>query len=146
MRADATSSNDNIAIASLPGNALSGDILAASANGRAVGLNTPPAMFANGTVGTGGPYDGIVTLNSASPLQFTRPTDANRFDAQRAIEQEIDEVMGFLYSTSAFFPIDLFSWSSPGSRNIIFRDGAISQSTAALLTSSVSIRTQTGLC
>jgi hypothetical protein len=117
LRGDATSSNDNIAIASLPATALSGGIVAASANGRALGQNTPPAMFANGTVGTGGPYDGIVTLNSASLLQFSRPTDANRFDAQRAIEKEIDNIMGLLYSTSAFMPIDLFSWSSPGSRN-----------------------------
>ena len=30
--------------------------------------NTPPAMFANGTVGNGGPYDGIVTLNSADRI------------------------------------------------------------------------------
>jgi hypothetical protein len=117
LRADATSGNDNIAIATLPANALFASIVAASANGRALGQNTPPAMFANGTVGVGGPYDGIITLNSASLLQFTRPTDANRFDAQRAIEQEIDNVMGLQYSTSAFFPIDLFSWSSPGTRN-----------------------------
>ena len=117
LRADATSSNDNIAIASLPANSLSDAIVAASANGRALGQNTPPAMFADGTVGTGGPYDAIVTLNSAGLLQFSRPTDANRFDAQRSIEQEIDNVMGLLYSTSDFMPIDLFSWSSAGNRN-----------------------------
>ena len=117
LRADATSSSDHIATASLPANALFSSIISASANGRALGQNTPPAMFADGTIGAGGPYDGIVTLNSASPFQFTRPTDANRFDAQRAIEQEIDNVMGLLYGTSAFFPDDLFSWSSPGSRN-----------------------------
>jgi len=117
LRADATSSNDNIAIASLPATALSGGILAASANGRALGQNTPPAMFADGTVGTGGPYDGLATLNSAVLLQFSRPTDANRFDAQRAVEHEIDNVMGLLYSTSDFTLDDLFSWSSPGSRN-----------------------------
>jgi hypothetical protein len=117
LRADATSSNDNIAITSLPANSLFDAIVAASANGRALGQNTPPAMFADGTVGTGGPYDGIVTLNSASLFQFSRPTDANRFDAQRSIEQEIDNVMGLLYSTSDFMPIDLFSWSSAGSRN-----------------------------
>ena len=117
LRGDATSGNDNIANATLPATALFPGIVAASANGRAVGQNTPPAMFANGTVGTGGPYDGIVTLNSARLLQFSRPTDANRFDAQRTIEKEIDNVMGLLYSTSDFVPIDLFSWSSPGSRN-----------------------------
>ena len=65
LRADATTSNDNLANASLPGTALSANIDPSSANGRAVhSLNTPPAMFANGRVGNGGPYDGIVTLNS----------------------------------------------------------------------------------
>ena len=118
LRADATSSNDNIAIASLPANALSSAIVATSANGRALGRNTPPAMFADGTVGMGGPYDGIVTLNSAGALlQFSRPTSANKFDAQRAIEQEIDSIMGLFYTVSDFVPVDLFSWSSPGHRN-----------------------------
>ena len=117
LRADATSSNDNIAIASLPANALSTSVIAASANGRALGLNTPPAMFADGTVGTGGPYDGIVTLNSAKPFQFDRPTSANNFDAQRTIEQEIAKNMGLLYDASNFTPDDLFSWASPGQRN-----------------------------
>ncbi|MGE5212183.1 MAG: NF038122 family metalloprotease, partial [Nitrospirota bacterium] len=117
LRADATSSNDSVAVASLPANALSVGFIGTSANGRALGLNTPPAMFADGTVGAGGPYDGIVTLNSASLFQFTRPTDANRIDAQRSIEQEIDNVMGFLYNAGNFTPDDLFSWLSPGNRN-----------------------------
>ena len=51
-------------------------------------------MFADGTVGTGGPYDGIVTLNSSSPFQFTRPPSSSNFDAQRSFEHEMDEVIG----------------------------------------------------
>ena len=51
-------------------------------------------MFANGTVGQGGPYDGIVTLNSSEPFQFTRPVNASSFDAQRSTEHEMDEVIG----------------------------------------------------
>jgi len=94
LRADATTSNDNIANASLPGSALSTNIVASSANGRAVGLTTPHAMFADGTIGPGGPYDGVVTLNSAVPFSFTRPLISGSFDAQRAVEHEIDEVMG----------------------------------------------------
>jgi len=117
LRADAASANDTVAIASLPTTALSTGIVAASANGRALRQNTPPAMFADGTVGAGGPYDGIVTLNSASMFQFSRPTDGNRLDAQRSIEQEIDNVMGFLYSAFDFMPNDLFSWASAGNRN-----------------------------
>ncbi|MFL6504064.1 MAG: NF038122 family metalloprotease, partial [Candidatus Udaeobacter sp.] len=122
LRADARTSNDNMANASLPGNALSPNIRPASANGRAVGLNTPPAMFANGSVGQGGPYDGIVTLNSSKPFQFSRPINASSFDAQRITEHEIDEVIGLGSrigdNSSSLRPQDLFSWSSAGHRNI----------------------------
>ncbi len=122
LRADARSSNDNVANASLPGTALATTIEPSSANGRVVGLDTPPAMFADGTVGPGGPYDGIVTLNSSVPLQFTRPTSAGSFDAQRATEHEMDELIGLgskLGHTGIDFrPQDLFSWSSAGVRNI----------------------------
>jgi len=125
LRADATTGNDNLANASLPGAALSTYITPSSASGRAVTLNTPPAMFANGTVGNGGPYDGIVTLNSSKPFDFTRPTSANYFDAQRSTEHETDEVIGLgshlnisgTYSGD-LRPQDLFNWSSAGHRNI----------------------------
>jgi len=120
LRADATTSNDNLANASLPGTALSANINPSSANGRAVGLNTPPSMFANGTVGNGGPYDGIVTLNSSDPFQFSRPTSAGNYDAQRSTEHEMDEVIGLGSDAtlSDLSPQDLFSWSSAGVRNI----------------------------
>ena len=126
LRADATTSNDNLANASLPGSALSANIVTSGANGRAVSysLNTPPAMFADGTVGNGGPYDGIVTLNSSYPFQFTRPTIAGNFDAQRSTEHEIDEVMGLGSKLNLdppgtdLRPQDVFSWSSPGVRNL----------------------------
>ena len=79
-------------------------------------------MFANGTVGPGGPYDGIVTLNSSIPFQFTRPVNASNFDAQRVVEHEMDEVMGLGSRLGRpgndLHPQDLFSWSSPGNRNI----------------------------
>jgi hypothetical protein len=122
LKADAKTGNDNLANASLPATALSANILPSSAGGRAVKLNTPPAMYANGNVASGGPYDGIVTLNSAAPYQFTRPTSSSNLDAQRAIEHEIDEVIGFGsrlgHSGSGLRPQDLFSWSSAGVRNL----------------------------
>src|SRR5262249_42641601 len=79
LRSDAKTSNDTLAIASLPVAALTTNLKPSSANGRALTLDTPPAMFANGTIGDGGPYDGIVTLNSSSPVQFTRPVSASSF-------------------------------------------------------------------
>ncbi len=89
-------------------------------------------MFANGTVGAGGPYDGIVTLNSSAPYQFNRPTGAGNFDAQRAAEHEMDEVIGLgsrlNSSGNDLRPQDLFS--------------SIFRLTVGVQTSSISIRTQ----
>ena len=121
LTADARTSNDNTANASLPGGALSTNLVPSSGNGRAVGLNTPPAMFANGTIGNGGPYDGIVSLNSAEPFQFSRPPNSGNWDAQTGVEHEIDEVIGLgsllNINGNNLRPHDLFSWSSAGVRN-----------------------------
>ena len=121
LEADATTANDATANASLPGSSLSTNILAASADGRALGLATPPAMFADGSVGAGGPYDGIVTINSAQPFKFTRPPATGKFDALRTTEHEMDEVLGlgsFIGTGSDLRPQDLFSWSAPGTRKL----------------------------
>ena len=123
LRADATTTHDSLANESLPASELSPNIVASSANARAVGFNAPPAMHANGTVGTGGPYDGIVTLNSAHPFQFTRPVTGSEYDAESTSEHEIDEVMGIgsylnIANGTNLRPEDLFSWSSHGTRNL----------------------------
>jgi hypothetical protein len=121
LTADGKTGNDTLANASLPASPLSTNIVPSSANGRAVGLNTPPAMFGNGSVGSGGPYDGIVTLNSANSFQFTRPTSGSNYDALRSTEHEMDEVLGLgshLNSGSNDLrPQDLFSWAAPAIRN-----------------------------
>jgi len=97
-------------------------MLTNSALGRAVGLNTPPVMFADGSLGVGGPYDGIITINSAYPVQFTRPVSTGNFDAEMFTEHEIDEVMGsgsHIDTPAPQFlcPIDLFTWASLNARN-----------------------------
>ena len=122
LRSDARTSYDDTSLASLPSYALSGAILPSSANGRAVGLDTPAAMFGDGTVAAGGPYDGIVTLNSIQSFAFTRPPSLTAYDAQRAVEHEMDEVLGlgsYLNSNGTNIrPEDLFSWQAQNSRNI----------------------------
>jgi hypothetical protein len=122
LQADGKTANDATANASLPPNALSTNIIPSSANGRALGGDTPPAMFDDSTVAAGGPYDGIVTLNSGAGFQFVRPINSGSFDAQRLTEHEIDEVLGLGSrldtSNGNLRPQDLFSWSSPGARNI----------------------------
>jgi hypothetical protein len=123
LKADGKTANDMSANATLPTSALSPIMLTNSANGRAVGLNTPPVMFADGSLGYGGPYDGIITINSLQPVQFTRPVSPGNFDGQMFTEHEIDEVLGSgsHLNTPApqyFCPIDLFSWASLNARNV----------------------------
>ena len=122
LRADGTTANDMSANATLPISALSPIILCHSANGRAVGLNTPSVMFADGSLGNGGPYDGIVTINSLKPVQFTRPVSAGNFDGQMFTEHEIDEVLGLHSHIDSprpeyLQPQDLFTWASLNARN-----------------------------
>ena len=123
LKADGKTANDAAANATLPPDPITTKIVTRSAGGRAIGLlDTPPAMFADGSLGVGGPYDGIITLNSADPLQFTRPVAPGNYDARTFTEHEIDEVLGLgshLNSPAPEFlnPQDLFSWSSVGVRN-----------------------------
>jgi len=122
LKADGKTANDMSANATLPTSALSPIMLTNSALGRAVGLNTPPVMFADGSLGHGGPYDGIITINSVKPVRFTRPVSPGNFDGQMFTEHEIDEVLGSgsHLNTPApqyFCPIDLFSWASLNARN-----------------------------
>jgi hypothetical protein len=119
LRADTKDSNDSVAVASLPSYPLSNYIDVTSANGRAIGLDTPPSMDANGNVGNG-PYDGIVTLNSSQPFRFTRPAVDGYYDAQASIEHEIDEIMAIgsnAGSSGDLQPEDVFTRSAPGTRN-----------------------------
>jgi len=122
LNSDAKSSNDRSAYSSLPTSALSPSVVLTSANGRAIGLNTPPALLADGSVATGGPYDAIVTLNSSKSFQFTRPTTSAAFyDALMVTEHEIDEILGLASfldgSGSNLRPQDLFTYSSAGVRS-----------------------------
>ncbi len=119
---DAKTSNDSTANTSLPPNPLSTNMRFASANGRALGFDTAGALCADGTFNcVNGTFDGIVTLNSNVSFAFTRPPGGS-FDALRTTEHEMDEVLGFgsklNTALSDLKPQDLFSWSSPGTRNL----------------------------
>jgi hypothetical protein len=129
LAADAKTSNDATAVATLPASALAPRITPSSADGRAIGLNTPGAMDAHSHVGVGGTLDGIVTLNSGQPLQFLRDGGIapGQYDALRFVEHEIDEVLGLgsiLPSTTDFTgnravrPQDLYRYSAPGIRSL----------------------------
>src|SRR5262249_41811307 len=100
----------------LPGSALSTNIDSSSADGRAVGLNTPPVLAADGSIG--GPYDGIITVNSSAPFRFSRPPAVGMYAAQGTIEHELDAVLGLGAKLQTDVrPQELFGWSAPGVRN-----------------------------
>jgi hypothetical protein len=122
LTADSKTANDTNANATLPTTPLATRILTNSALGRAVGLNTPPVMFADGSLGLGGPYDGIITINSLKPVQFTRPVSPGNFDGAMFTEHEINEVLGLGSHLGGpapqhLAPMDLFSWASLNARN-----------------------------
>jgi hypothetical protein len=122
LLADAATTNDATANGTLPAGMLTTNIDPSSANGRAVGLNTPSVKFADGSLGPGGPFDGIVTLNANVPLSFTRPPASGTYDARRSIEHEIDEVLGLgsgIDRLPDLRPQDLFSWAAPGVRGLV---------------------------
>jgi hypothetical protein len=122
LKADAKTRNDAIAVASLPSSPLSTNIVASSAAARAIGMDAQPMMRADGSIGPGGSYDGIVTLNSSDGFDFIRPPTSTNYDALLAIEHEIDEILGLGSrvgsSLTNLRPEDLFSWSAPGTRNV----------------------------
>jgi len=118
--------NDNTAIANLPSSALATDLDPSSANGRAVGENTPGGTKSDGTC-CSGTFDGVVSLNSGQAFQFDRgsSTQAGKYDATRVVEHEIDEVLGLgsilpattdFTGATAYRPQDLFRYSSAHTR------------------------------
>ena len=129
LSADAKTANDSSGNSSLqlyPLSPTPNGIVVSTANGRALGFNTPATMCTNGAFSCNGPfYDGIITLNSTEPIQFTRPASSHNYDARMAIEHEIDEVIGlgtfhdcqYCQNNNALRPQDLFSWGSPGFRS-----------------------------
>lgn len=122
LKADGKTANDAAANATLPSSPLSDSVITRSTAGRAIGLVTPPVMYADGHLDIGGPYDGIITLNSSKPLQFTRPVAPDNADARTLTEHEIDEVLGLGSHLNSLVPQfldseDLFSWASLNDRN-----------------------------
>lgn len=122
LKADAKSASDAAAISTLPTDPLTAKMTTRSASGRAIGLNTPPVLYADGHLAVGGPYDGHITLNASQPLQFTRPVAPDNADARTFTEHEIDEVLGLGSRLNSPYPDfleseDLFSWASLNARN-----------------------------
>jgi hypothetical protein len=90
-----------------------------SANGRALGFNTPGVLNSSG--GVGGSFDGVITLNTSLTTPGS-PGSTLQYSLFAVTEHEIDEVLGLgsdVGGTSFFAdpaPQDLFRYASTGNR------------------------------
>lgn len=125
LKGDASSESDTTATASLPTTTLSPNITINSANGRALGLDTPAQPYSP-EVANGQPLDAIIDFHESKPLQFSRPVITGHYDALSACEHEMDEALGLGshlrggLPEADLRPQDLFSWSAPGTRNTTY--------------------------
>jgi hypothetical protein len=114
MIGDATSADDAVAISHLGTNGF-GSVAYTSANGRALGLNTPGFISAGGNGG----FDGIVTLNTSICFYDHNSPVGGRFDLFSATAHELDEVLGTPSGASGAlaYTTDLFRYDAFGGRS-----------------------------
>jgi PEP-CTERM motif len=121
---DATSANDATALANTPGgvnNPVTGStsINVATANGRAVGLNTPSGNFGSTCATSGFVGDSCIGLNVSQTT-----TGGGIFSLLAVVEHEMDEALGLSSELPNLTflgghprPEDLFRWASAGVRS-----------------------------
>lgn len=105
LKSDAAANPANTILNSAVANLSSGNkggtdgIIATNTVFEALGLSLPGAYNTAGAYVGSGTVDGVVLLNLDQPLSFTEPLPAYNgrnleYDATRAVEHEIDEVLG----------------------------------------------------
>lgn len=114
LTADQTSADDATAVSHLNTNVF-GSVAYTSANGRALGLNTPGFMSA----GTQTDLDGIISLNTDICFLNHNSPVSGKFDLYSATAHELDEVLGTVSGASApqAFTADLFRYDNFGNRS-----------------------------
>jgi len=117
----ATSADDAVALANTPTGAVnpingSANLGVKSANGRAIGLNTPEVLFNF----AGSPCP---TFTGSGCIGLNVTLANSHGDLTAVVEHEIDEILGLgsalsgTTTTANPWPEDLFRWSSPGVRS-----------------------------
>ena len=113
LQADSAANPQNTVLQTALANLGSGnqlDILAPSANLRALGQDTPGAFGTDGSFGAGGTYDAIVYLDPTAGINYGATPVPGEYDATPVIQHETDEVLGTGGSGSMLgsgFPDDL---------------------------------------
>ena len=121
ITADKKSADDNIAVSHL-GTSVFGTVAFTSANGRALGLNTPGFISA----GASSDFDGIVSVNTGICFLNHNSPQGGLFDLYSATAHEIDEVLGTGSGASSAqaFTTDLFRYDGGGNRSFTGDIGA----------------------
>jgi hypothetical protein len=99
------------------------DLVVSSADGRALGRNTPG--FLNSSGGSGGTFDGVITVNTAITFP-PQPNNGSNYSLSAVTEHEIDEVLGtpsalpnpFNFGRGpAPLGVDLYRYNGSGARS-----------------------------
>ncbi len=111
---DVTSPDDAVAVSHLNTNVF-GSVAYTTANGRAMGLDTPGFL----SVGSDGGYDGVITLNTSICFYDHNNPIAGRFDLFSATAHELDEILGTPSGASDWlaYSTDLFRYDGNGGRS-----------------------------
>lgn len=114
LAADAKSADDAIAVSHLNTSGF-GSVAVTSANGRALGMNTPGFLSAGGEGG----FDGIINLNTDVCFTDHNSPQPGLFDLYSATAHELDEVLGTISGAGDWlaFASDLYRYDGDGSRS-----------------------------
>jgi hypothetical protein len=134
--ASSGNANQGTALANLPTGANNPvnntpDLAVSSADGRALGQNTPGAVDSNGNLG--GTYDGMIALNTLLTTPGS-PGSTQQYSLLTVVEHEIDEVLGLPSFVGATLPsaMDLYrfagnsttrNWTTSGDNAFFSFDG-----------------------
>ncbi|HVT11785.1 MAG TPA: NF038122 family metalloprotease [Fimbriimonadaceae bacterium] len=114
LTADATTADDAVAVSHLNTNVF-GSVAYSTANGRALGLNTPGLISVNGV----NDYDGIITLNTSVCFYNHYAPEGGKFDFFSVTAHELDEILGTWSGASDWlaYTADLYRYDGFGNRS-----------------------------
>ncbi|HWA84007.1 MAG TPA: NF038122 family metalloprotease [Fimbriimonadaceae bacterium] len=114
LTADASTADDAVAVSHLNTNVF-GSVAYSTANGRALGLNTPGLISVNGV----NDYDGIITLNTSVCFYNHYSPEGGKFDFFSVCSHELDEILGTWSGASDWlaYTADLFRYDGSGNRS-----------------------------
>lgn len=114
LTADSKTADDAVAVSHLNTNVF-GSVAYTSANGRAMGLNTPGFI----STSAGNDFDGIINLNTDICFYNHNSPEGGKFDLYSVAAHELDEVLGTPSGAGDWlaFAADLYRYDGNGGRS-----------------------------